>query len=73
MSDFIAVKAALGLSRQGPSAVYDQVRAFVEVTDGQTAKLSRMQKGRFVATCWIGQILKHFRTPSCPKELRSNE
>jgi hypothetical protein len=22
-----------------------------------------MQKGRFVATCWIGQIFKHFPDP----------
>jgi hypothetical protein len=49
--------------RESATAVYDQIRSFVEVTDGQTARLSRMQKGRFVATCWIGQIFKHFPDP----------
>jgi hypothetical protein len=28
-----------------------------------TAKLTRLQKGRFVALCWIGQIYKHFPDP----------
>jgi hypothetical protein len=49
--------------REGAAAVYDQVRAFIEVTDGSTARLTRSQKGRFVALCWIGQILKHFPNP----------
>jgi broad specificity phosphatase PhoE len=46
--------------RESATAVYDQVRSFIETTDGQTAKLSRTQKGRFVALCWIGQIFRHF-------------
>lgn len=49
--------------REAATAVYDQVRAFVETTGGATAKLTRDQKGRFVATCWIGQIHKHFADP----------
>jgi len=49
--------------RGSAAAVYDQVRAFVIATDGATAKLSRAQKGRFVALCWIGQIFKHFPDP----------
>jgi len=49
--------------RASATAVYDQVRAFVEATDGNTAKLTRAQKGRFVALCWIGQIHKHFPDP----------
>ena len=49
--------------RESATAVYDQVRAFVEISDGQTSRLSRIQKGRFVATCWIGQIFKHFPEP----------
>ena len=46
--------------RSSAAAVYDQVHAFVLATDGRTDKLSRDQKGRFVALCWIGQIFKHF-------------
>ena len=42
--------------------MYDQVRAFVETSDG-TTKLSRDQRGRFVATCWIAQIYKHIPDP----------
>ena len=49
--------------RESAAAVYDQVRASIEATDGRTAKLSRRQKGCFVALCWIGQIFKHFPDP----------
>jgi hypothetical protein len=49
--------------RDSAAAVYGQVRGFIEATDGRAAKLSREQKGRFVALCWIGQILKHFPDP----------
>jgi hypothetical protein len=49
--------------RESAAAVYDQVRAFILGTDGQAARLTRAQKGRFVAICWIGQILKYFSDP----------
>lgn len=49
--------------RQCAAAVYRQVRDFVEVSAGNTAKLSREQKGRFVALCWIAQIHKHIENP----------
>lgn len=49
--------------RASAAAVYDQVRAFIEATDGKVAKLSRVQKGQFVAVCWVGQIYKHFPDP----------
>ena len=49
--------------RESAAAVYDQVRAFILATAGSTAKLTRDQKGRFVALCWIGQIFKHFPDP----------
>lgn len=49
--------------RDSATAVYDQVIAFIEITDGRTAKLTRNQKGRFVALCWIGQIYRHFPDP----------
>jgi hypothetical protein len=44
-----------GWERESAAAVYDQVRAFIEATGGNTAKLTRSQKGRFVALCWVGQ------------------
>ena len=49
--------------RESAAAVYEQVRAFVLATGGQTVRMTRAQKGRFVALCWIGQILKHFSDP----------
>jgi hypothetical protein len=49
--------------RESAAAVYDQVRAFVKASAGNTAKLSREQKGRFVALCWIAQIYKHVPDP----------
>jgi hypothetical protein len=49
--------------RASAAAVYEQVRAFIETTDGNTARLTREQRGRFVATCWIGQIYKHIPDP----------
>jgi len=49
--------------RASAAAVYEQVRTFVELSNGQTAKLSREQKGRFVALCWIAQIYKHIPDP----------
>ncbi|MPZ67886.1 MAG: hypothetical protein GEU83_21210 [Pseudonocardiaceae bacterium] len=49
--------------RESAAAVYEQVRGFIEATGGRTDKLSRVQKGRFVALCWIGQIYKHFTDP----------
>lgn len=49
--------------RASAAAVYDQVRAFVETSGGAASKLTREQKGRFVALCWIGQIFKHFPDP----------
>jgi hypothetical protein len=49
--------------RASAAAVYDQVRAFVEATNGHTSKLTRAQKGRFVSLCWMGQIYKHIPDP----------
>jgi len=49
--------------RNSSAAVYDQVRAFIVATNGATARLSRAQKGRFVALCWIGQIFRYFPDP----------
>jgi hypothetical protein len=49
--------------RQAASAVYRQVADFVAVSGGATAKLTREQKGRFVALCWIAQIYRHIPDP----------
>lgn len=49
--------------RQAAAAVCGQIRDFVQVSSGAAAKLSREQKGRFVALCWIAQIHKHFDDP----------
>lgn len=49
--------------RSCAAAVEEQVRSFVEATEGRTAKLTREQRGRFVALCWIGQIFKHIPDP----------
>jgi hypothetical protein len=49
--------------RQAASAVYGQVADFVAVSGGATAELTREQKGRFVALCWIAQIYKHIPEP----------
>jgi hypothetical protein len=49
--------------RQSAAAVYDQVAAFIQATDGAATKLAREQKGRFVSLCWIGQIFKHIPDP----------
>lgn len=49
--------------RQAAAAVYCQIRSFVEASGGSTAKLTREQKSRFVALCWIAQVYKHIEDP----------
>lgn len=49
--------------RASASAVFQQVQDFIEATAGSASKLTREQKGRFVALCWTGQIYKHFADP----------
>lgn len=49
--------------RSSAAAVYEQVRNFIQISDGSTRKLSRSQRGRFVALCWIAQIYKHVPEP----------
>ncbi|MFB9923400.1 hypothetical protein ACFORO_08850 [Amycolatopsis halotolerans] len=49
--------------RASAAAVYTQVRQFVEISGGSTAKLTRAQKSRFVALCWIAQIYQHISDP----------
>ncbi|MDG4790158.1 hypothetical protein O7626_30275 [Micromonospora sp. WMMD1102] len=49
--------------RVSAAAVYQQVRQFIEAAEGATARLTREQKGRFVALCWTAQIFRHFPNP----------
>ena len=42
--------------------VYDQVAAFINAGDG-TTKLTRVQKGQFVAVCWREQVRAHVAEP----------
>ncbi|MFI7084492.1 hypothetical protein ACIBUR_12905 [Streptomyces anulatus] len=49
--------------REAAGAVYEQVRHFVEISGGHASRLSREQRGRFVATCWTAQMFKHFDDP----------
>ncbi|MGW2303422.1 hypothetical protein [Streptomyces sp. NPDC001809] len=49
--------------REAAAAVAGQVRDFIEVSGGHVARLTREQKGRFVAICWTAQMFKHFEEP----------
>jgi len=50
--------------RESAAVVYQQVRSFIAASAQTTAELTREEKGRFVAVCWIGQIFKHIPDPS---------
>lgn len=49
--------------RAAAAAVYEQVSAFLDATDGNAALLSRTQKSQFVAACWTGQIYRRIPDP----------
>jgi hypothetical protein len=49
--------------KDAAGSVYRQVRQFVEESAGNASRLSREQRGRFVATCWTAQMFKHFGDP----------
>lgn len=49
--------------RASAAAVEGQVREFLAVSGGHAGRLSREQKGRFVAMCWIAQIYRHVAEP----------
>ncbi|MEU2854108.1 hypothetical protein [Streptomyces syringium] len=49
--------------RDAAGAVCEQVRQLLTVSGGHAARLTREQKGRFVATCWTAQMYKHFEDP----------
>ncbi|OEU98037.1 MULTISPECIES: hypothetical protein [Streptomyces] len=52
-----------GWEREAAGAVYQQVRHFLDLSGGNAKRLTREQKGRFVATCWTAQMYKHFGDP----------
>jgi hypothetical protein len=43
--------------------VCHQVREFIRISGGSTTRLSREQRGRFIATCWIAQIYRRIEDP----------
>jgi hypothetical protein len=49
--------------RDSAAAVEQQIVDFVTVSGGTTAKLTREQRGQFVALCWIAQIHHHIDDP----------
>jgi hypothetical protein len=49
--------------RQAARAVYEQVSQFLEISGGHASRLTREQKGWFVATCWTAQMYKQFGDP----------
>ncbi len=49
--------------RDSAQAVAELVVRFVDESDGGTAKLTREQRGQFVATTWLAQMHKHFPDP----------
>ncbi|MFF5784591.1 hypothetical protein ACFY8P_06455 [Streptomyces sp. NPDC012693] len=49
--------------RDAAATVYGQVRDFIKVSGGHAARLTREQKGRFVAICWTAQMFRHFEDP----------
>lgn len=49
--------------RASAAAVYTQVRALLDLTEGHAARLTRTQKSQFIAACWTAQIFRHFAEP----------
>jgi hypothetical protein len=49
--------------RDGASTVAEQIAQFVVAAQGRTGRLTRAQRGQFVATCWIAQVHRHFSEP----------
>jgi hypothetical protein len=49
--------------QQSAATVYDLIAAFIEGSGGATLRLTRAQKGQFVAVCWAAQIHRHIPNP----------
>lgn len=52
-----------GWEREAAGAVYAQVAQLIAASDGKTARLTREQRGRFVALCWTAQMYRAFDDP----------
>jgi hypothetical protein len=49
--------------RAAAASVFELVRFFIESTGDGVKKLSRENKGRYVALCWTAQIFKRIEDP----------
>lgn len=49
--------------RNSAAAVFELVAGLIRSTEGSASRLSRRQKGQFVASCWTAQIYRHFPDP----------
>lgn len=49
--------------RAAAASVFELARAFIETTGDGVKKLSRENKGRYIALCWTAQIFKHIADP----------
>jgi hypothetical protein len=49
--------------RRSAGAVFGQVADLLTASNGAAARLSRTQKGQFIAACWTAQIYMHIADP----------
>jgi hypothetical protein len=49
--------------RDSATGEYELVRTLITTSQGAADKLSRTQKGQYVALCWLTHIYKHFPDP----------
>ena len=49
--------------RQSAATVFEQVAGLLTASEGAAARLTRSQKGQFVAACWTAQIYLHIPDP----------
>lgn len=49
--------------RDSAAGVYQVVAALLAAVSGAAERMTRDQKGRFVALCWLAHIHKHFPEP----------
>jgi hypothetical protein len=49
--------------RDSAAGVYELVRTLITTSQGRADRLSRTQKGQYVALCWLTHIYKHFPDP----------
>ena len=49
--------------QQSSCTVAEQIAGLVVAANGRTTRLTRAQRGQFVATCWIAQVHRHQSEP----------